>query len=561
MDIGRVDQAGAMRQHQASSQKLEKEQVREQQDSVQISASSSRDGSTASFEKTGKVPLDISFSLNGRTIEKKIMGEVTDSQIKVEIKETNDIHGNMASVANMIKPDDFWVDAGDAWQDYSISSALSEGHQEVELMNRRDCDLATTGNHFYDDGGVKAAEKLIEKSSFPYLSSNTKGMIPYIIADLEGAKIAFIGVRTPQKRFQMVDPSLVKDLDITDPVEAVRRSIDEARAGGAESIVVISHLGLEAAPDYHQDTVSDKDLAAQVSGIDLIIGGHSHTPTFEKVVVNGTRIVQAGIASHSDVKTDDLYLGEIQLAIDRTTGKIASIEHRLLPVDRKAPLDSDVAAIADHYSKKEAAALGEKLGVSGSDFRHELKTERDSSLGNLLTDAMRKETGADLAVLDSAFFSNRKDSAPAVLRKGEVTMKSLVDISPWMGKSLDTRVETWDVKGSDIRRLLEDGVNKLLGSKRDQGLFQLSGLEMTYNPGNPQGSRVVDINIAGNPVDENRSYRLTTTYNIGNWNPIFSDRDDSSVADGPKLRSLMSEFVKNGGATELPESGRITPLQ
>ncbi|MGV8121629.1 MAG: bifunctional metallophosphatase/5'-nucleotidase [Candidatus Xenobiia bacterium LiM19] len=564
MDIGRLDQAGAMQPRSALPQKVEKEQIREQQDSVEISAPSKRDGARASAststEKTGKAPLDISFSLNGRTVEKKIMGEVTDSQIIIEIKETNDVHGNMPSVANMIKPDDFWVDAGDAWQDYSISSALSEGRQEVELMNRRDCDIATTGNHFYDDGGVKAAEKLIEQSSFPYLSSNTEGMIPYIIADVEGARIAFIGVRTPQKRFQMVDPSLVKDLNITDPLQAVKKSIDEAKAQGADNIIVVSHLGLEASPDYHQDTMSDKDLAAQVPGIDLIIGGHSHTPTFEKIVVNGTRIVQAGIASHSDVKTDDLYLGEIQLAIDRATRKITSIEHRLLPVDRKAPLDSDVGNIADRYSRNEAAALGTKLGVSGFDFSHELKTAKDSSLGNLFTDAMRKGTGADVAVLDSAFFSNRKDSTPALLPKGEITMKSLVNTSPWMGKSLDTRVETWNVKGSDIRRLLEDGVNKLLGSKRDNGLFQVSGLEMTYNPKNSQGAKVVDINIGGQPLDENRSYRLTTTYNVGNWNPVFSDRDDSNVTDGPKLRNLMSEYIGNGGASELSEGGRITPL-
>lgn len=563
MDIGRLDQAGAMQPRPALPQKVEKEQVQDQQDSVEISAPSSRNGApaSASTEKTGKVPLDISFSLNGRTVEKKIMGEVTDSQIMVEIKATNDVHGNMPSVANMIKPDDFWVDAGDAWQDYSISSALSEGRQEVELMNRRDCDIATTGNHFYDDGGVKAAEKLVEQSDFPYLSSNTEGMLPYIIADVEGAKIAFIGVRTQEKKFQMVDPSLVKDLTITDPIQAVKKSIDEAKAQGADNIIVVSHLGLEAAPDYHQDTMSDKDLAAQVPGIDLIIGGHSHTPTFEKVVVNGARIVQAGIASHSDVKTDDLYLGEIQLAIDRTTRKITSIEHRLLPVDRKAPLDSDVENIADHYSRKEAAALGEKLGVSGFDFSHELKTPKDSALGNLFTDAMRKETGADVAVLDSAFFSNRKDAVPAVLPKGEITMKSLVNTSPWMGKSLDTRVETWNVKGSDIRRLLEDGVKKLSGTKRDQGLFQVSGLEMTYNPKNSQGAKVVDIKIGGQSLDENRSYRFTTTYNVGNWNPVFSDRDDSTVTDGPKLRSLMSEYIKNGGASELSEGGRITPLQ
>lgn len=557
MDIGRLNQANTPQQHQPLPQRAEKEQAGERRDSVELSASASGGSGSKAPAETGKVPLSISFSVNGRTVEKKIMGEVTESEIKLEIKETNDIHGNMASVANMIKPDDFWVDAGDAWQDYSFSSALSGGQQEVELMNKRDCDIATTGNHFYDDGGVENGKKLIGQSDFPYLSANTEGMLPYVIADVEGAKIAFIGVRTPQKRFQMVDPSLVKDLAIDEPIAAVKKSVEEVRSLGAENVVVVSHLGLTSSPQYHQDTLSDKDLAAQVPGIDLIIGGHSHTPTFEKVVVNGTRIVQAGIASHIDVKTDDLYLGEIQLAIDRASKKITSIEHRLIPVDRKAPVDADVKEISDRYVAKERETLGEKLGVSAVDYTHELKTRTDSTLGNLITDAMRKETGADVAVLDSVFFSNRKDTAPAVLPKGEITVKSLVDTSPWMGKSLDTRVETWDVKGSDIKKLLEDGVNRLLGPKRDQGLFQVSGLSMAYDPGKAEGSRVVDISIGGQPLDVSRSYRLTTTYNIGNWNPVFAERDDSTVQDGPKLRTLMGEYIKKGGASELSDSGRI----
>jgi len=557
MDIGRLNQANTPQQHQPLPQRAEKEQAGERRDSVELSASASGGSGSKAPAETGKVPLSISFSVNGRTVEKKIMGEVTESEIKLEIKETNDIHGNMASVANMIKPDDFWVDAGDAWQDYSFSSALSGGQQEVELMNKRDCDIATTGNHFYDDGGVENGKKLIGQSDFPYLSANTEGMLPYVIADVEGAKIAFIGVRTPQKRFQMVDPSLVKDLAIDEPIAAVKKSVEEVRSLGAENVVVVSHLGLTSSPQYHQDTLSDKDLAAQVPGIDLIIGGHSHTPTFEKVVVNGTRIVQAGIASHIDVKTDDLYLGEIQLAIDRASKKITSIEHRLIPVDRKAPVDADVKEISDRYVAKERETLGEKLGVSAVDYTHELKTRTDSTLGNLITDAMRKETGADVAVLDSVFFSNRKDTAPAVLPKGEITVKSLVDTSPWMGKSLDTRVETWDVKGSDIEKLLEDGVNRLLGPKRDQGLFQVSGLSMAYDPGKAEGSRVVDISIGGQPLDVSRSYRLTTTYNIGNWNPVFAERDDSTVQDGPKLRTLMGEYIKKGGASELSDSGRI----
>jgi 2',3'-cyclic-nucleotide 2'-phosphodiesterase (5'-nucleotidase family) len=570
MDIGKIEGSALHRTAAVKQEKKHEEALLYQADSVQLSlpslkneASPSKDICTqepppqGGKERDEKVPLTITLHVDGKTVEKKIMGRVTDKEIVLEIKETNDVHGNMASVATQIKPDDFWVDAGDAWQDYSFSSALSGGQQEVELMNGRDCDIATTGNHFYDDAGTEGGEKLIQMSRFPYLSANTEGMTPYLIADVEGAKIAFIGVRTPQKKFLMVDPSLVKDVEIKDPIEAVKKSVEEVTRKGVSNIVVLSHLGLKASPEFHEDTATDKDLATQVPGIDLIIGGHSHTPTFETVEVNGTRIVQAGIASHSDVKTDELYLGEVSLTIDRASQKIISIGHKLIPIDRNAPIDRDIEKIVDQYHEKEAAALGEKCGLSPRQFTHELKTMGDSSLGNLITDAMRKEAGAEVAILDSNFFSNRKNAAPATLPAGEIAMKDLVSLSPWMGKSLDARIETWDVKGKDIKRLLEEGVNKLLGPKKDQGLYQVSGIEMTYDPKNTEGNRVVHVSIGGQPLDPDKPYRLTTTYTLGNWNPIFSDRPEDSVKDGPKLRLLMADYLKNGGALALAGDGRI----
>jgi len=547
MDIGRIEHS-TLPQAPASRREEKNETLPSSQpDSVHIS----------SPHTPAQTPLPITLEGGGAKIEKTIKGTVTKKEIVLEIKHTNDVHGNMASVATFIKPDDFWVDAGDAWQDYSFNSVLAGGHREVDIMNQRDCDIATTGNHFYDDRGAEGAAELIDSSNFPYLSANTKGMLPSMIADVEGTRIAFIGVRTPQKKFLMVDPSLVRDLELTDPIEAVRKSVDEARAQGVKNIVILSHLGLQQSPEFHDNTPTDRDLAAQVPGIDLIIGGHSHTPTFEKVEVNGTRIVQAGIAAHSDVKTDDLLLGELKLTIDRGSQKIVSIGHRLIPIDRSITPDPDVKAIADTYSQNEKEVLARKLGASAAELSHDLKTPKDSTLGNLITDAMRNATGADVALLDSNFFSNRKNTDATILPKGELSMKDLVALSPWMGKSLDTRLETWEVKGEDIRRLLEEGISKLKGSKKDQGLYQVSGLEMTYDPNKAEGNRVTEISIGGQPLDPGRAYRLTTTYTVGNWNPILAGRDENGVKDGERLRLVVADYLKQGGAMSASSEGRI----
>jgi len=143
----------------------------------------------------------------------------------------------------------------------------------------------------------------------------------------------------------------------------LKKTVDEVKGKGATNIIVLSHLGLEP-NEAHSQIISDKNIAQEVPGIDLIIGGHTHTPTHEEVVVNGTRIVHAGIESHADVKTDPLYLGELSLKFDRQSRRLTGIDHKLIPVDRENPLDKDVEKIQNHYLEEEKKALEEKLGKS-----------------------------------------------------------------------------------------------------------------------------------------------------------------------------------------------------
>jgi len=500
-----------------------------------------------------EVPLKITLDIDGKSLDDTIMGTVTDSDVTLKMKHSNDIHGNMPYVATLIKSEEFWVDAGDTWQNYTLNSIISGGRKEVDLMNQRDCDIAIPGNHFYDDAGKKGGDMLVERSDFPYICSNIKGMAPYVIGEVEGIKIAFIGVRTTRKRFSMVDPSLVEDLHITDPVRELKKAVEEVRAKGATNIIVLSHLGLEP-NEAHSQIISDKNIAKEVPGIDLIIGGHTHIPTHEEVVVNGTRIVHAGIDSHADVKTDPLYLGELSLKFDRQTGRLTGIDHKLIPVDRKNPLDKDVEKIQNHYLEEEKKTLEKKLGKSLGKFIHEVKTPSDSTLGNLITDAMRKATGADIALLDSNFFAERsKAGPPRVLPEGEITMKDLTETSLWIGSSLDLRVETWDVSGKTIKEALEQGVDYLLGAKEAEGLFQVSGLTMAYNPEKPEGERVGEVIVGDKPLDPDKNYKLTTTYYTGNWEPVFVPRDEKKVKDGPKLRHIVADYIK--------EKEVITPLQ
>jgi len=377
---------------------------------------------------------------------------------------------------------------------------------------------------------------------------------------VEGIKMDFIGVRTPIKKYHTIDSSRVKDVEITDPIEAVKKSVEEVRAKGVKNIIVVSHLGLEP-NKIHPDIVSDKDLAKSVPGIDLILGGHTHSPTDKEVVVNGTRIVHAGLDSHSNVHTDNLYLGDLQLKFDRKAARLTGVEYRLIPVDREGPVSEDIKEIRDRYIEEDNKVLGQKLGVASGDFIHEIKTREDSTLGNLLTDAMKEITGADVALLNSNFFAHlRKAAPPKTIPQGEITMETLTKASIWLGGSVDVMVETWDIKGSKLREVLEDGVTKLLGDKEGEGLYQLSGLSMVYNPHNPQGERVGEITKDGKPLDLDKSYKLASTYYVGEWESLFSDRDETKVTDERALRHIVADYIKNKGSVEPVKEGRIKAL-
>lgn len=530
-------------------------------DSVTLSSHEPKKEDFLTFKHKSSVTLPVTLDIEGYKTEKHITGTVSDKEIVLNMKHTNDIHGNMASVSTLIEPDEFWVDAGDASQGYRFHSIVSGGREEIDLMNNRDCDLAITGNHFYDDGGFELGNALIGRATFPILGANTKGLAPYATAEIEGIKIAFIGVRTPDKKDLMVDPSKVKDLILTDPLEAVKKSVEEVKGKGIKNIILLSHLGLEP-NEAHKDIISDKDIAREVPGIDLIIGGHTHTPTKEKVEVNGTRIVHAGIGAHTDVNTDDLYLGDLSLTFDRGTGKIVSIEHKLIPVDRKSPIDEDVKTIKDKYVMEENTILSEKLGFLNKKLIHDIKTPTDSTLGNLVTDAIREETQADVVLLDSNFFAtDRKNPPPSVLPKGEITMEDLTETSLWMGKSLDASVETWSVTGETIKKILEDGVSKLLGPKNTQGLYQVSGLNMTYDPKKPEGERVSDVFVGDKPLEGNKNYKLATSYVLGNWNSLMAGRDETSVEDGRKIRLIVADYIRDKVQINSAEEGRIKTAQ
>ena len=206
-------------------------------------------------------------------------------------KEGKPATGGMAYIAKMVteerekNPDGtLLLSAGDMFQGTPISN-LFRGKPVIETMNRMGFDAMTLGNHEFD-WGMEAFGDLRKAAAFPFLSANIvdekgallPGVKPYVIVQRKGLKVAVIGITTPETHYA-TKPGNLKGYRVI-PVEKVLPAlIEKVKKEGAGPVVVLSHMGLD----------EDKEMASRVSGIDLIVGGHSHTEVKTPVVSSAPR--------------------------------------------------------------------------------------------------------------------------------------------------------------------------------------------------------------------------------------------------------------------------------
>ncbi len=395
--------------------------------------------------------------------------------------------------------------AGDVIQGNNWTN-LSQGRASIELLNLMGLDALVVGNHEFDFG-LDVLKKRISEVRFPVLGANVEGvesLRPYVIREVGGVRVAILGIVTDDTPVA-THPKNVAGLTFRSPAETVSRYLPELR-GKASVIVVLSHLGYAA----------DRRLAEQVPGIDVIVGGHSHTRVDSPTRVGNTVIVQAW--EHG--KT----LGVLDIAL--SGGKITSIDGRLEDIrpDRGEP-DPDVLSLVQKYKREADAVLEGRAGESGIDLDGENVRKRETNLGDLVADIMRDVSGADAAIINGG-------GIRASIAKGTILVKNVYTVLPF-----DNYIVAIRLSGSRIRQALEHGV---AGAETGSGAFpQVSGLSFTYDPKAPAGSRVRQVLINGKPLDPAREYSVAT-------NDFLAAGGDGYTAFGEAVRS-SSDFSVTGG--------------
>ena len=437
--------------------------------------------------------------------------------------------------------------AGDMIQGHNWAN-LSRGESVVELMNAMNFDSMVVGNHEFDFGQEVLRKRILE-ARFPILGANVEGMAdlrPYVIREINGIRVAVIGVVTEETPVS-THPRNVSGLRFSSPAEALGKYLPELRQK-AEVVIVLSHIGHAA----------DRSLAEKVQGIDLIVGGHSHTKVSKPVRIGNTWIVQAW--EHGKA------LGVIDLVWK--DGKVIVGEGRLdeiRPVPGKE--DPAIQALVGKYRLKVEAVLNAALGEAAIDLDGENVRLRETNLGNLIADIMRAASQADATIINGGGIRTS-------IKKGEIRVKDVYSVLPF-----DNYIVAVRLTGKQIRGALEHGLS---GIEEGEGRFpQVSGMAIRFSPSAPKGKRVKEVRIGGLPIDPGREYSVATNDFLaaggdgyrGFGEAVKSSRDFEVVGGMTKgekvvfsdagrwLRDVVAEFIREKGKIAPGTEGRIAEVE
>ena len=424
------------------------------------------------------------------------------------------------------------VDDGDAIQGEPIGT-MTEGEAIIDIMNAVGYDVAIPGNHEFDYG-MEQFLALTEKADFPYISCNfnKEGELifdPYLIKEIDGVKIAFVGVTTPltlrssTPRYFMNDAGefvygFLQDETGEAVYQAVQTSVDAARAEGAAYVIVLGHLGDEA--ECSPWTYSD--VIANTTGIDAFLDGHSHDT--EQVVMknkDGEDVVRSACGTK---------LGHIGALTISTDGQISSELYSWgssIPAPKLMPLSnagSEAVSAASEVLNEKLQQVVASTSVDLLIYDPVVTTDdgkpvrivrrAETNLGDLCADACLDQSGgADIAFVNGG-------GIRVNINKGDVTLNDILKVHPF-GNSL-TVIE---LSGQQVLDALEWSVHALPGEFG--GFNQVAGLSFCVDPNIPSPCRqddrgffdgvdesmerrVRDVLVAGEPLDPDATYKLAS---------------------------------------------------
>ncbi len=454
----------------------------------------------------------------------KLTGYGPEREYSPDVINNDLTRGGFARLATIFKNSDtnktLIVDAGDFFMGSLFHAAEEETGFQLNLMKNIGYDVVTIGNHEFDFGPEilgNILNKSKEKGGFPeiVLSNiifdkesnlddklehiyNQKDIKPYTIIEKNGLKIGIFGLMGINAAD--VAPAS-KPVSFENPEKIAEQTVNELKTKHQTDIIVcLSHGGVYPKTDgtYYGE---DVDLATNVSGIDIIISGHTHVPTPKEIKINNTYIVQTG--SYAD------NLGEINLKIENK--KITNFAFRLIPVDDKIKGDTEttelinkqIEFINQNYLSKSGLSYTTEVAQTNFDLKTDFHNLKGSNLGPFVADADRyylSENGIESDFSLVASGTIREDLVKG--NKGIITVPDVFRVMS-LGKGYDEipgyPLAKIYITGREVKKLSE--ILVMSRASGGDGYLYTSGIKIYINPKKMMLRKVQKVELNEKEID------------------------------------------------------------
>ncbi|MFN8695400.1 MAG: thiosulfohydrolase SoxB [Burkholderiales bacterium] len=432
--------------------------------------------------------------------------------------------GGFAHLATLVKqlkasrPGALLLDGGDTWQG-SGTALWTKGQDMVDACLALGVDVMTP--HWEMTLGDKRVKEIVDKDfkgKVDFVAQNIHTtdfgdlvFAPYTMKDMNGVKVAIIGQAfpyTPVANPRYFTPEWtfgIKEMEM-------QKTVDEVRAKGAQVVVVLSHNGMDV----------DLKMASRVTGIDAIMGGHTHDGVPAPSIVEN----KSGKTLVTNAGSNGKFLGVLDF--DVKNGKVSDFRYKLLPVfSNLLPADASMQKLIDGTRAPYTARLSEKLAVTqGLLYR---RGNFNGTFDQLILDAMMKVQGAEVA------FSPGFRWGTSILPNQTITMEHVLDQTA-ITYPFTTLT---DMKGDFIKTVLEDVADNLFNPdpylQQGGDMVRVGGLQYSIAPNEKMGSRISNMTLSGKRIDPNK------TYKVAGWAPVAEAARD---AGGKPIWDVVAEYLR-----------------
>ena len=414
--------------------------------------------------------------------------------------------GGFAHLATLVKalrasrPGALLLDGGDTWQG-SATALWTNAQDMVDASKLLGVDVMT--GHWEFTYGMERVKEIVDKDfagRIEFIAQNIKTadfgdavFKPYVMREINGVPCAIIGQAFPYT--PIANPRyLVADWSFGIQDENLQKVVDEARAKGAQVVVLLSHNGMDV----------DLKMATRVRGIDAIFGGHTHdgVPIAVPVANSGGKTLVTNAGSNSK------FLGVMDF--DVKAGKVADFRYRLLPIfANQLKADPAMDALITKVRAPYEAKLAERLAVTdGLLYR---RGNFNGSWDQLICDALMDTQGADIAFSPGFRWGTTLLPGDTITR--ELMMDQLAITYPYTTLT--------EMSGETIKTILEDVADNLFNVdpyyQQGGDMVRVGGLGYACTPGEKMGSRIGDMRLKGKPLEADKKYK------VAGWAPVAEE--------------------------------------